>query len=66
MNNNLPSTWAVGHVGGRLLLGYYDLYHRLQLELYVHVMMGAMDTRNMLNKFAANNTCILLHLVGSY
>jgi len=32
-----------GHVGGRLLLRYYDLYQRLQLQLQV----GAMDTRNM-------------------
>jgi len=32
-----------GHVGGRLLL----LYQRLQLQTYVIVMMGAMDTRNM-------------------
>jgi len=26
---------------------YYDLYQRLQLEFYVLLMMGAMDTRNM-------------------
>jgi len=38
---------AVGHVGGRLFLRYYDLYQRLQLQLYVLLMMGAMDTRNM-------------------
>ena len=37
----------VGHVGGRLLLRYYDLYQRLQLQFYVLLMMGAMDTRNM-------------------
>ena len=36
-----------GHVGGRLLLGYYDLYQRLQLQFYVLLMKGAMDTRNM-------------------
>ena len=36
-----------GHVGGRLLLRYYDLYQRLQLQFYVLLMMGAMDTRNM-------------------
>jgi hypothetical protein len=34
-----------GHVGGRLLLSYYDLYERLQLQFYVLLMMGAMDTR---------------------
>ena len=39
---------ANGHVGGRLLLRYYDLYQRLQLQFYVLLMMGAMDTRNML------------------
>ena len=31
-----------GHVGGRLLLRYYDLYQRLQLQFYVLLMMGAM------------------------
>ena len=31
-----------GHVGGRLLL-----YQRLQLQFYVLLMMGAMDTQNM-------------------
>ena len=35
------------HVGGRLLLRYYDLYQTLQLQFYVLLMMGAMDTRNM-------------------
>ena len=40
-------TAAKGHVGGRLLLRYYDLYQRLQLQFYVLLMMGAMDTRNM-------------------
>ena len=24
--------WLMGHVGGRLLLRYYDLYQRLQLH----------------------------------
>ena len=38
---------SLGHVGGRLLLRYYDLYQRLQLQFYVLLMMGAMDTRNM-------------------
>jgi hypothetical protein len=32
---------ANGHVGGRLLLRYYDLYQRLQLKFYVLLMMGA-------------------------
>ena len=36
----------IGHVGGRLLLRYYDLFQRLQLHFYVLLMMGAMDTRN--------------------
>ena len=41
-------TWPKGHVGGRLLLCcYHDLYQRLQLQFYVLLMMGAMDTRNM-------------------
>ena len=46
-SNNLPPTWSFGHVGRRLLLRYYDLYQRLQLQFYVLLMMGAMDTRNM-------------------
>jgi hypothetical protein len=36
-----------GHVDGRLLLRYYDLYQRLKLQFYVLLMMGAIDTRNM-------------------
>ena len=37
-----------GHVGGRLLLCcYYDLYQRLQLQFYVLLMVGVMDTQNM-------------------
>jgi len=57
LSNNIPPTWPIGHVGGRLLLRYYDwprwkkvllryyeLYHRLQLQFYVLLMMGAMDT----------------------
>ena len=47
LSNNLPPTWPLGHVGGRLLLRYYDLYQRLQLQFYVLLMMGAMDIRNM-------------------
>ena len=45
LSNNLPPTWRC-HVGGRLLLRYYDLNQRLQLQFYVLLMMGAMDTRN--------------------
>ena len=40
-------THHLGHVGGRLLFRYYDLYQRLQLQFYVLLMMGAIDTRNM-------------------
>ena len=36
-----------GHTGGRLLLRYYDLYQRLQLQFYVPLMIGSMDARNM-------------------
>jgi len=35
---------ALGHVGGRLLLRYSDLYQKLQLQFYVLLMMFAMDT----------------------
>jgi len=45
-SNNLPATWPIGHVGGRLLLRCYDLYQRLQLQIYVLLIMGTMDTRN--------------------
>ena len=55
--------WPIGHVGGRLLLRYCDLYQRLQLQLYVLLMMGAMDTRSMYSDFAVNK---YLHTVGSY
>ena len=37
----------LGHVGGRLLLRYCDLYQRMQLQFYVLLMMGAKDTQNM-------------------
>ena len=36
--------YAKGHDGGRLLLRYYDLYQKLQLQCYVLLMM---DARNM-------------------
>ena len=42
-SSNVANSNAVG----RLLLRYYDLYQRLQLQFYVLLMMGAMDTRNM-------------------
>jgi len=45
-----------------LLLRYYDLYQRLQLQFYVLLMMGAMDTRNMWSDFAVNK---YLHTVAS-
>ena len=51
--NNLPL---------RLLLRYYDLYQRLQLQFYVLLMMGSMDTRNMLSDFAVNK---YLHTAAS-
>ena len=35
------------HFGGRSLLRYYDMYQRLQLQFYILLMMGAIDTRNM-------------------
>ena len=35
------------HVGAGLLPRYYDLYQKPQLQFYVLMMMGAMDTRNM-------------------
>ena len=42
------------------LLRYYDLYQRLQLQFYVLLMMGAMDTRNMQINFAVNKYCCIL------
>ena len=43
------SIWATTFLqrGLRLLLRYYDLYQRLQLQFYVLLMMGAIDPRNM-------------------
>jgi len=41
-------------------------YQKLQLQFDVLLMMGAIDTRNMKSNSAVINTCILLHLVGSY
>ena len=42
------SIWATTFLqrGRNLLPGYYDLYQKMQLQFYVHLMMGAMDTRN--------------------
>ena len=53
---------ALRHVGGRMLLRYYDLYQRLQLQFYAPLMMGAMYTRNMLSDIAVNK---YLHTVAS-
>ena len=39
--------WPIGHVGGRSFLRYYDPYQSLQLQFYVLLTMGAMDTGNM-------------------
>ena len=36
-----------GHAGRRLLFRHYDLYQKLQLQFYVFLMVGAIDTRNM-------------------
>jgi len=47
LQNRQIGNVANGHVGGRLLLRYYDQYQRLQLQFYVLLMMGAMDIRNM-------------------
>ena len=43
-SNNIATTFL--QRGQGLLLRYYDLYQRLQLQFYVLLMMGAMDTRN--------------------
>jgi hypothetical protein len=44
----------IGYVAGALLLRYYDLYQRLQLQFYVLLMMDAMDTQNMWSDFTVN------------
>ena len=54
---------GLGHAGGRLLLWQYDLYQKLQLQLDVLLMMGAIDTQNMQSDFAVNKR---LHTVASY
>ena len=46
-NGDVGAVAIFGHVAGRLLFRYYDLYQRLQIQFYVLLMMGAMDTRNM-------------------
>ena len=43
----------IGHVCGRLLLRYTDLYRKLQLQFYVLLMMGAMDTRKPVEWFCS-------------
>jgi hypothetical protein len=45
-SNSLPPAWPKRHAGGRLLLWHYNLYQKLQLQFYVLLMMGAIDTRN--------------------
>ena len=45
-----------------LLPRQYDLYQRLQLQFYVLLMMGALDTRNILSNLAVNK---YLHTVAS-
>ena len=40
----IPPTWPLGHVGGRLLHCYYDMY-RLQLQFHVPLMTGVTDTQ---------------------
>ena len=45
--NNLRPAWPLGYAGGRLLLWYFDLYQNLQLQFYVLLMTGSIDTRNM-------------------
>jgi len=48
VHKTVTAASGTGHnIGGRLLFRYYDLYQRLQLQFYVVLMMGAMDTRNM-------------------
>ena len=42
-----PSSNAARLEEGRCTVTWYDLYQRLQLQFYVLLMMGAMDTRNM-------------------
>jgi len=42
MQQLLPSNVAQsGHVGGKYLYQYYDLYRRLRLQFLVLLMMGA-------------------------
>ena len=43
-SNNLPPTWPKATLEEGCC---YVLYQRLQIEFYVPMMMGAMDTRNM-------------------
>jgi len=50
----------------RSLLRYYDLYQRLQLQFYVLLMMGAMDTRNMYSIFVVNEYLHTVAFFGTY
>jgi hypothetical protein len=54
--------FQLGHIGGRFLPRYYDLYQRLQLQFYALLMMGAMDIQNMQRDFAVNK---YLHTIAS-
>jgi len=51
-----------GHVWRSSLPRQYDLYQRLQIQLYVLLMMGAMGARNMWNNLAVNK---YQHIVAS-
>jgi len=49
-SNNIATTFLqhdFATLEGRLLFRYYDLYQRLQLQFFVLLMMGVMDTQNM-------------------
>ena len=59
-HKTITAAWR--SLGGGLLLRYYDLYQRLQLQFYVLLTMGAMDTRNIQSDFAVNK---YLHTVAS-
>ena len=44
---SVASVWPIRHASGKLLLWNYELYQKLQLQFYVLLMMGVIDTRNM-------------------
>ena len=47
VQNPSSNVTYLGHIRGRVLHCYYDLYRRLQVQFHVLLMMGTMDTRNM-------------------